>query len=125
MKKRIVILLLSLSVVLLLFIAEKQFLTEKTIVINEVRSWDVDVTRTGYYGSDYIELYNTSKEEISLDGWYLSDDESDLLKSRLSEMAIGANDYALIYANGQGDTGDSVLFKINPEGEKIFLSDGW
>ena len=122
MKKRIVILLLSLSVVLLLFIAEKQFLTEKTIVINEVRSWDVDVTRTGYYGSDYIELYNTSKEEISLDGWYLSDDESDLLKSRLSEMAIGANDYALIYANGQGDTGDSVLFKINPEGEKIFLS---
>lgn len=122
MKKRIAILLLSLSVVLLLFIAEKQFLTEKTIVINEVRSWDVDVTRTGYYGSDYIELYNTSKEEISLDGWYLSDDESDLLKSRLSEMAIGAKDYALIYANGQGDTGDSVLFKINPEGEKIFLS---
>lgn len=122
MKKRIAILLLSLSVVLLLFIAEKQFLTEKTIVINEVRSWNVDVTRTGYYGSDYIELYNTSKEEISLDGWYLSDDESDLLKSRLSEMAIGAKDYALIYANGQGDTGDSVLFKINPEGEKIFLS---
>lgn len=122
MKKRIAILLLSLSVVLLLFIAEKQLITEKTIVINEVRSWDVDVTRTGYYGSDYIELYNTSDEEISLDGWYMSDDESDLTKSRLADITLAPKDYVLIYANGAGDSGDSVLFKINPSGEKIFLS---
>lgn len=104
------------------FIFWKTDIKGKNVFINEVRSWDVDVTRTGYYGSDYIELYNASSEDISLDGWYMSDDESDLQQSRLSDITIGAKDYVLIYANGKGDSGDSVLFKINAEGEKIFLS---
>ena len=122
MKKRIVIILLSLLIILLLFINEKRNITERTVVINEVRSWDVDVTRTGYYGSDYIELYNTTEEEVSLEGWYMSDDEGDLLKSCLSGLTIAAKDYVVIYANGQDGGGDTVLFKINPAGEKIFLS---
>ena len=122
MKKKLGIIVLTLVAMAGVMMISKVFVPKPVIVINEVRSWDADTTRTGYYGSDYIELYNTSEEEVSLEGWYMSDDESDLLKSRLSGITIAAKDYVLIYANGEGESGDSVSFKINPEGEKIFLS---
>lgn len=105
-----------------IMMVSKSIEKKQNVFINEVRSWDADVTRSGYYGSDYIELYNASDEEISLDGWYLSDDEGERLKSRLSEITIAAKDYVLIYANGEGESGDAVAFKINPQGEKLFLS---
>lgn len=96
---------------------------EQTIFINEVRSWDSSTTRGGYYGSDYIELYNASQEEMSLQGWYLSDDVNDLEKNELQDLAIDANGYVLLYADGTNDTEYSLNFKIDPLGEKIFLSD--
>ena len=122
MKKKLIMLGVSMLMFWAIFGISKSTATEQSVVINEIRSWDVDITRTGYFGSDYIELYNMSLEPISLEGWYLSDDESDMLKSRLSDITIEAKGYVLIFANGKADTGDSVNFKINPEGEKIFLS---
>ena len=53
-------------------VATGKLINKKQVVfINEVRSWDSAATRDGYYGSDYIELYNASSEEVSLDGWYI------------------------------------------------------
>ena len=123
MKQKMKLFLLTIPLIMLLVIFGREKDIDKSVVINEVRSWDVDITRNGYYGSDYIELYNVTSEEISLDGWYMSDDENDLTKSRLENITIEAKDFVLIYANEKGDSGDSVLFKINPAGEKIFLSD--
>lgn len=122
MKKKIAILGLCSLIFATIYMLGMSDRMGKTVVINEVRSWNVDVTRDGYYGSDYIELYNLSQEEISLNGWYISDDELDLLKCKLSDISIESGGYIIIYANGKGDSGDSVSFKINPEGEKIFLS---
>lgn len=123
MKKKLSIVVLTLVAFAGFFAFGKNISREQIMFINEVRSWDSDVTRTGYYGSDYIELYNASSEEVSLEGWYVSDDMTDLKKCQIHEVVIAGNDYALLYANGKNNSGASLNFKINPAGEKIFLSD--
>ena len=99
-----------------------KFSDNPTVMINEVRSRKHDGERQGYSGSDYIELYNASEETISLDGWYLSDEETDLEKSRLSNLEIKAKGYLIILADGIGAKDNSVNFRISSNGEKIFLT---
>ncbi len=123
MKKKLCMIGLTLIAIAGILAVDENISNEQMIFINEVRSWDSAVTRDGYYGSDYIELYNASKEEVSLNGWYVSDDMEDLQKCQLQDVTIAANGYALLYANGLKNCGDSLNFKLNPTGEKIFLSD--
>ena len=123
MKKKLGIFMLTLVAVAGITAISKGLNKEQFVFINEVRSWDSSSTRDGYYGSDYIELYNASSEEVSLDGWYISDDATDLKKCQLYDVTIGGGDYALLYANAKDNNGDSLNFKLNPAGEKIFLSD--
>lgn len=63
------------------------------ILINEVM---FDVSETGY---EYIELYNSSNEEISLDGWYFAD-ESDIIRNRankiITPLTLLPKEYAII-----------------------------
>ncbi len=122
MKKKCSIAVLMLATLFGLLAIGENNSEKQQIFINEVRSWDADVTRDGYYGSDYIELYNASEEGVSLEGWYVSDDATDLTKSQLHEIFVDAKGFVLLYANGKGDSGDSLNFKIDPMGEKIFLS---
>lgn len=123
MKKKPGIIMLTLATVIIMIVIGSKTSEKQNVFINEVRSWDSASTRDGYFGSDYIELYNASSEEVSLEGWYLSDDSQNLMKCQLHEVMIGANGFVLIYANGENNSGDSLNFKINPAGEKIFLSD--
>lgn len=123
MKKKLGIIVLTLAAVLGISAVSREFSKEQVIFINEVRSWDSAATRDGYYGSDYIELYNASDEDVSLNGWYVSDDILDLKKHQLYDVTIGAKGFTLLFANGKQDSGMSLNFKINPAGEKIFLSD--
>lgn len=123
MKKKLGIFMLTLVAVAGAVATGKLINKKQVVFINEVRSWDSAATRDGYYGSDYIELYNASSEEISLEGWYISDDSMDLTKCRISGVSIDAEGFALLYANSKNDTGDSLNFKLNPAGEKLYLSD--
>lgn len=123
MKKKLGIIVLTLTAVAVTLVVGKSVSKEQIIFINEVRSWDCSSTRDGYYGSDYIELYNASDEEVSLNGWYISDDVQELKKYQLYDAMIGAHGFTLLYANGKQDSGASLNFKLNPAGEKIFLSD--
>lgn len=95
-----------------------------TVFINEVCSRNKTVIRDSQNNfSDYIELYNSSSKTVSLDGWYLSDDEDDLQKCQLNGVHIEANSYVIIYADGSGENTDSVSFKISSNGENLFLTD--
>lgn len=114
---------MTLAVIVGVVATSRVLTTKQTIFINEVRSWDTSATRNGYYGSDYIELYNASSQEISLEGWHISDEAADLMKCRISGVSISPKGFVLLYANGKNDTGDSLNFKINPAGERIYLSD--
>lgn len=124
MKRKCTILSMTLFMCVGILIIGKQITENQRIYINEVRSWDADIKRDGYYGSDYMEIYNASKKDISLDGWYISDDKSNLKKDQIFEVTVPAKGFAVLYANGKKNSGDSLNFKINPEGEEIFLSDG-
>ena len=123
MKKKLLMLSLSLLGVIGVLIVDKGYVIEQNIYINEVRCWDASANRSGYYGSSYIELYNASEQDISLNGWYVSDDPTNLKKSQLYDVKIGAKGFVLLYANEKDGKGDSLSFKLNPTGERIYLSD--
>jgi hypothetical protein len=79
--------------------------------------------------SDWIELYNTGSEEINLLGYTLTDDFEILDKWTFPEVIIPPQDYLLIFASDKNriqlseDTYLHTNFKINREGERIFLAD--
>ena len=105
MRKKLSIIVLTLAAVGVILAVGKRFWKEQIIFINEVRSWDCAATRDGYYGSDYIELYNASDEDVSLDGWYVSDDVQELKKYRLYDVNIGGKGFTLLFANAKQDSG--------------------
>lgn len=123
MKKKFTILILTAIVFLIVTGIGMTILSGNKIYINEVRSTTVSADRDSYFGSDYIELYNGSSKDISLDGWYFSDDAGNLEKSRISDVVIPGKSYAVLYADGVGEGENCLNFKISSSGEKIFLSD--
>ncbi len=99
------------------------------LVINEFMASN-DATAADQDGEydDWIELYNNSSSNISLDGYYLSDDEDDLMQWAFpAGTEIAANGYLIIWAD-EDDTqsGLHANFKLSAAGETIYLvgSDG-
>lgn len=73
---------------------------------------------------DWIELYNDNLYPVSLSGYYLTDDFSELNKWVLPNISIAAGGHLLIWADN--DTGDGSLhanFKLGASGEQIALVD--
>ena len=74
---------------------------------------------------DIIELYNGSEYDIDLDGYYLSDDNSNLKKFRLPQVMIKSKEYLVIYASGNNyyDQEIHTNFRLDNKGESVILSD--
>jgi len=86
---------------------------------NETSSSDQD----GEY-DDWIELYNTTESEISLTGYSLSDDGSDLQQWIFPDTSIQANGFLVIWAdNDPEQAGLHANFKLSASGETIYLGD--
>ena len=122
MKKKIISLFFAVMLLLTLVGIKRVILENKKIYINEIRSSKVSADRDGYFGSDYIEVYNASAQDVSLDGWFFSDDERKLEKSPIKGVVIPAKSYVVFYPTGLETTEYDLSFKISNEGEKIFLS---
>ena len=102
---------------------------DSPIVISEASSQNRTYARSAdgeYY--DYIELYNTSAQPVSLDGYTLTDDPNDLAKYVFPEgTSIPANSYCIVYASGRADAPAGEMhapFKLSAEGESVLLCDG-
>lgn len=121
MRKKIGVVIFSLVTLAGMLGLNKISINKQQIFINEVRSVTASSDRDGYFGSDYIELYNNSNDEVLLEGWYLSDDETNLKKSGVSNITIPAKSYVIFCADEQSKE-NSINFKISSNGEKIFLS---
>ena len=74
---------------------------------------------------DWIELYNNTNTTIDLDGYYLSDDPSNLFQwSFPAGTSILAGGYLVVWSDKDTlQTGLHTNFKLSSSGETIFLSD--
>ena len=101
------------------FISVSLISNSQSVVINEI------VSKTSEDSADWIEIYNSSSDTVSLSDYFLSDKISDLFKWQFPAIKIGPKEFLLIYAS------DNTLklvnslqtnFKIKSEGEAIFLT---
>ena len=94
------------------------------IVINELMSNNVSVINdnSGFF-EDWIELYNTTNFHISINGLFLTDTVSNLLKWQLPNHVIAPNSYFTIWADEDGHQGfKHANFKLSNMGETVILS---
>ena len=71
----------------------------QSIIINEVSPANSFQEENGG-NSDWIELYNSSSEAISLKDWAITDNKTQLQKTQLPDYLLGAQEYMLISASG-------------------------
>ncbi len=92
------------------------------IVINEVLAHSHDAA------SDWIELKNTTTSAINIGGWFLSDNDSNLMKYRFaSGTTIPANGYLVVYESNNfgatsSDPGRLIPFALSENGESACLT---
>lgn len=95
------------------------------ITINEILTATDETDGTGT-PLEWIELYNSGIEAVSLRGYALSDDADRLDKWAFPTVSIGAQSRLLVWATGHNRLNPNGLhanFQLRREGETLFLSD--
>jgi hypothetical protein len=98
----------------------------QTLWISEVMA-DNDETLLDENGSasDWIELYNDSDSTVNLDGWYLTDDPSDLTQWSFPATSMAAKSFLIVFASDEDQSiAGSELhtnFKLSADGETVLL----
>ncbi len=106
--------------------AEYEFYTIEVsgdLVINEFMADNDTVVPdpSGEY-DDWVEFYNNSNNIISLNGYFLSDESSDLTQWAFPDTSIGPNEYLIVWADDDvGQPGLHANFKLSKSGEEIVL----
>ena len=92
------------------------------IAINEV------LAHSHAEAADWIELHNTTGDEIEIGGWCLSDTCEDLKKYRIADgETLGAYDYLVLYEDANfgllsSDPGRITGFALSENGDEVWLS---
>jgi hypothetical protein len=92
------------------------------LTINEymTRNTSVFPDENGQF-HDWVEIHNPNEEDISLDGWSLSDSADNLSRwSFDTGLVIKAGGYLVIYCSGLEQAGHAN-FKLSVNDEKLFL----
>lgn len=113
--------LVSIYVVLFLLIAATHLKAQ--IVINEMMASNTDVINDPDHeeSADWIELYNTGNQTVSLKGHYLTDNISAPTKWKIeTDVEIGPGEYLLIWADGM-NANLHTSFKLSALGEELAL----
>ena len=74
---------------------------------------------------DWIELYNTSDQDVDLAGLCLSDGKKTLDKFVFPSRILPAHGYLIIFASGREEVTEEeihVPFKLSADGERVVLS---
>lgn len=99
--------------------------TAGDIVINELMaSNDMIVADQDGEFDDWIELYNNTDGEISLEGYSLSDDQEYAGKWLFPDVSMAAGSFLIIWADKDTlQEGLHANFKLSASGEELLLSD--
>jgi hypothetical protein len=76
---------------------------------------------------DWIELYNASDSDFSLEGYYISDDVDERFKDVFApDVVVPARGVLLVWADGQplqsNERAPHLSFQLSSEGEGVWLS---
>ena len=102
--------------------------TRADVIISEIVASNQDGLRDqDGDASDWLELYNDCDEEVALDGWFLTDNPSNLFKWALPDLTLGAGEHRVVFASGK-DRRDPLgelhtNFGLRREGEFLALVD--
>ncbi|MBL4668718.1 MAG: lamin tail domain-containing protein, partial [Flavobacteriales bacterium] len=95
------------------------------LVINEISASNstIQADQDGEF-DDWIELYNNTSSPIVLDGYYLSDNSTNITKWTFpAGTTINANNFLIVWADKDTlQTGLHANFKLSSSGESILLS---
>jgi hypothetical protein len=99
----------------------------QTLLINEFQARNTSTVKDekGSY-SDWIEIYNAGKENVDLNGYYLTDSlplkNQHKLSAKGKDLIIPPAGYIILWADGNVKEGSHHLkFKLSQEGEQIGL----
>ncbi len=99
--------------------------TNPNIAINELMASNASAQadQDGEY-DDWVELYNNTNQIVSLEGFFLSDDESNLQKWTFpAGTQIEAQGYLVVWLdNDEMQQGLHANFRISANGEELFLT---
>ncbi len=101
--------------------------TDAQVVINEYCSTTTIHQDEDKANSDWIELYNTTDEAVSLKGWHLSDKSGNLTKWTFPDVSLQPKAFMVVYASGKDRAVAGkplhTNFNMSSDGETIYLSD--
>ena len=98
------------------------FSIKSQIVLNEIVSKNDSLIIGEFQGySDWIEIYNSSKDSVLLNSYFLSDDPKDKSKWQLPKRYLKGKSHIVFLANDvKHDL--QTNFKISSKGEALYLS---
>ncbi len=108
-------------------IKNTRWVTEEHVIISEVCAHNTNLIYDafGRY-KDYIELYNPTNDDISLNGYSLSDGKKDLQRYIFPDVTIHPNEYFLVFCIDIGtnyfDNHCYANFSVS-DGETVYLCD--
>lgn len=88
-------------------------------------SYSVQFSEINSNGEDWIEICNTGKKAVNLEGWCLSDSKDDMKKFIFPDISIKAGRYIKVYADKNGKIHEDSLtagFGISNDGDELYLS---
>lgn len=93
------------------------------VVINEIMASNSQIAKDEYDEyDDWVELYNNTNADISLKGFYLSDDNEDIMQWAFPDTVIKANDYLIVWTDKDDEQGTlHTNFKLSSSGESVIL----
>jgi len=75
--------------------------------------------------SDWIEIYNPGTDTVDLQGWYLTDDDNDLMQWAFPKVMLGPDAYLVVFASGKNRRDPLGIlhtnFKLSGSGEYLGL----
>ncbi len=95
------------------------------VKINEIMDFNMTTVKDDDNDySDWVELYNAGSSSVNLSNYSLSDNADSLQKWKFPSVSISAGGYLTVWCSGKNRTGTNLHtnFKLNVEGEMLFLS---
>lgn len=96
---------------------------ECPVIISEVQSSNRSAVldSSGNF-SDWIELYNPSRNAVALNDYFLSDDAADPFKWQINELILEPGEYAVIPCTGKNGDPAQASFSLSKSGCSVLLS---